>query len=350
MTTVARDDTRYVDVVIPMFQPGPWLAACVESVLASKGVAIAVWLMDDDPSSELEGEITQRWPPQGWPSVTYTRASRNLGFAATCNAGIRLGSAPYVMTLNQDARVEPDYIARLVDLMQAQPRVASAGGVLLLQRQPWLDPEEIIDTAGIEFRRGRRPVDIGQGDTNRGQYDGVREVFGVCAAAALYRREAIERLADETGIFSERFFMHKEDTDLAWRLRRFGHASIVDGRARGFHARGTRRAPDIPGDGPRAALRLLAGLIAQELAKPPAVRRLAWRNQVLMIVRNENLADLRRSFLDVLLVLEGQTLVTFVIDPIGTIVGRMSLLRRLPSALLARRRSTPTPPLRDWLP
>ncbi len=334
-----------VDVVVPIHRPGSWLATCVESVLASTGVRVALWLIDDDPASTLGPMIEAHWP-----QAHYVRNEINRGFAATSNLGLSFGSAPYVLTLNQDCALEPQYLTRLVQLLEQDPARAAAGGLLLRKEVPDAAPDGTIDTAGIEFRRGRRAVDIGQGDRDHGQFEGVREVFGVCAAAALYRRAALEHVADEHGVFCERFYMHKEDTDLAWRLRRFGYRAFVDGDAIGYHARGTRRARDVPGHGPLAMLRRILGALDQERSKPPAVRRLAFRNHVLMIVRNEHPSDLTRSFADIVAVLTAQTIATLLADPVGTAAGRLSLLRAMPSVLAARRRSLRTPPLGPWLP
>jgi len=334
-----------VDVVIPLYRPGPWLAPCVDSVLASRDAHPVIWLVDDNPESDLADLVTRRWK-----SVNYLPAIKNVGFAASCNRGIQAGRTQYVLMLNQDARIEPDYVTRLVGLLDSDPGLAAAGGVLYHQENPATPPGGTIDTAGFEFRRGRRPVDIGQGDRDTGQYEGVREVFGVNAAAALYRREALEAVADSHGVFDERFFMHKEDIDLAWRLRRAGFRAAIDGAARGYHARGVHRAPDVAGRTPAALVRRFAGLLSQERAKSPSLRRLAWRNQVLMLIKNERADDLQRSALAISTHLVAQTLVSFVLSPISTLFGRLAVLRALPGALNERRHQTGAARLHDWLP
>src|ERR671924_1039651 len=103
----------------------------------------------------------------------------------------------------------------------------------------------MIDSVGLRMGRARRAADIGQGEPDDGRFDAWREVFGVSAAAALYRRAALEAVSDDGQIFDERFFMYKEDVDLAWRLRLRGYRAGVDGVAIGWHARGSSRvAPD----------------------------------------------------------------------------------------------------------
>ncbi len=57
------------------------------------------------------------------------------------------------------------------------------------------------------------------------------EVFGPCAAAALYRRSAIEGV----GLFDERWFCYLEDVDLAFRLRLRGERCLFVPSSRARH-------------------------------------------------------------------------------------------------------------------
>jgi GT2 family glycosyltransferase len=340
-----RDWPR-VDVVVPVFRPGAWLAACLDSVAGSAGVKVSLWVVDDDPSSPLDdGRIRARWP-----LANVIHSPTNAGFAAACNRGIRAGTAPYVLLLNQDARLEPDYVGRLVDRLEGDPRLAAVGGKLLRQEAPATPPDGTIDTYGIEMRRGRRPVAIDQGKLDDGRAD-WREVFGVCAAAALYRRSAIEEVAVGGDVFDEFFFMHKEDVDLAWRLRAAGFRAGSDPAAIGYHARGVRRAPDLVGSDARSWFERARRTIAQERDKSAVLRRRAWRNQVLMLVKNEEPEDFVRSFFDLLAYQVLQTGTSLVLDPLGTVRSRVAILGDLPRAFGARRAREPRrSSLREWLP
>jgi GT2 family glycosyltransferase len=345
VTTGLAGPDMLVDVVVPLFRPGPWLRANLDSIREQRGISFHVWLIDDDPASDLRAAIAAEWP-----DFTYVRSSQNSGFARACNRGLSFGSAPFVLVVNQDSRLEPGYLAQASRALIEDPSLAAAGGLLLRQNDPESPPDGTIDTAGIAFRRGRRAVDIGQGEVDIGQYSGRREVFGVCAAAAVYRRSALSEVADANGVFDERFFMYKEDVDLAWRLRRAGYRAVVHDAMRGYHARGARPATDVTGRGSRAALQRVVAIIRQETAKDPAVRRRAFRNQILMIVKNESLPDLSRSFWDIVVFLTAQTLIAVVLDPLGSVLGRVELLARLPHALQSRRGRLVLADLRHWLP
>ncbi|MDI6821523.1 MAG: hypothetical protein QMD66_01395 [Actinomycetota bacterium] len=60
------------------------------------------------------------------------------------------------------------------------------------------------------------------------------EVFGVCAAAALYRSKALK----EVGLFDKSFFTILEDVDLSWRIRLSGYKALLVPTAKVFHKRG----------------------------------------------------------------------------------------------------------------
>jgi GT2 family glycosyltransferase len=302
-------------------------------VLDSKDVDVRLIVVDDLPGDPDVARFVQNLQ-----SVTLIVPPMNLGFATAVNWGIAVGDAPYVLLLNQDARLEPEALSFLSARLGGDPGLAAVGGRVLYQATPDLPPDGTIDSAGIGFRRGRRSVDIGQGELDIGQFDGWREVFGICAAVALYRRSALQKIADDGQILDESFYMQKEDVDLAWRLRRAGYRAGVDGRAVAFHARGTRRAldADVVARHPLTAVRTL---IAAERAKATQTRRLAWRNQMRMLIKNDTAAGLRRSLPWLLLHQLGYAAAGLALDPIGTIVDRIWIVSHLPLLLASRTRS-----------
>jgi GT2 family glycosyltransferase len=319
--------TSSVDVVVVAYDPGPWLALCVRSALESRGVSAHVLVVDN-------GGVPPNDPVRSWPEVEFLDSATNVGFAAGANLGIASGTAPWVLCLNQDATVAPDATRRLVDLIASDPTVAAVAPKVLHRPRPDAPSSDRIDTAGLERTRSGRFVDIGQGDRDRGEYDGVREVFGVSAAAALYRRTALERVADGHGVFDGRFFMYKEDVDLAWRLRMAGYRALVDGRATAYHARSIRRSEGTGFSG-------LRRLLANERAKPAWVRTRSWQNQILMLVKNEDPETFFRRLPDLVAREIAQGAASACLAPMAFITGRLELLlalrRAVPDRLKAER-------------
>src|SRR5262249_55001042 len=131
-------------------------------------------------------------------------SERNIGFAAAANELIRRTTGAYLLLLNPDAYPAPDYLARLHAAAEAEPRIGSLSGKLL--RGDPVEGPPVIDSAGHVLYRNRTALNRGENEPDRGQFDEPGEVFGVCAAAALYRRAMLEdvRVADD--YFDSTFF------------------------------------------------------------------------------------------------------------------------------------------------
>lgn len=315
-----------VDVVVALYRPGAWIDGCLASIRAQRDVRVRTILVDDDPGRPLARELAATVP-----GAIALECTRNRGFAAANNAGIAAGDAPIVVCLNQDARLEDDYLARLLPHFRSMPGLASASGKLLHQSSPESGPDGRIDSAGLVMLPGRRAVDEGQGEVDDGRFDGWREVFGVSAAAAAYRRNALEAVSNGAAVFDETFIMYKEDVDLAWRLRRAGFTAGVDGAAVAYHGRGAGRASPANGLFGRAMM-----MWSQERAKPTWVRRLSWRNQMLLIVKNESAASFASALPALIAMQIAHAAIDLLLDPFGSLVNRCRLVAELPRALRSR--------------
>jgi GT2 family glycosyltransferase len=170
-------------------------------------------------------------------------ASReNLGFTGGHNRAIEEAvkrKADYVLVLNADVVLAPDYLERLL-ADAAEPAHAHAGsftGKILRADGAELLPTDVLDTVGLEMLRNGRHFDIGAGERDAGQYDTPAEVFGVSGCLALYRTAALEDVKISTGYFDDDFFLYREDVDLAWRLRGRGWSARCVPSARAWHRR-----------------------------------------------------------------------------------------------------------------
>ena len=165
---------------------------------------------------------------RGTLPLEVTASPRNLGFTGGHNLGIASAArkgAEWVLVLNTDVVLAPDYLARLLDAasLPGRGRVASYTGKILRASGEELAPTRTVDSAGVWMTRSGRHFDIGSGERDEGQYDRPAEVFGVSGCVALYRVEALEDARIATGYFDDDFFLYREDVDLAWRLRGLGY-------------------------------------------------------------------------------------------------------------------------------
>ncbi|HEV2851489.1 MAG TPA: glycosyltransferase [Thermoanaerobaculia bacterium] len=206
-----------VTAVVPTLGRSPHLVPCLEA-LRREGAAVV--LVD-------QGEMPVQIPDGLADRIL--RPGRNLGFAAGTNLGIAEATSEWIATVNDDAVVEPGWLAALVAALEADPGVAAVQGVNLQLEAP-----ELVDGCGIAWNRWWQAVQVDHGRPAPPVAASVREIFGVSATAALYRRAALEGEA-----FDPRLGSYYEDVDLAVRLRAAGWRALLVPAARARHGGST---------------------------------------------------------------------------------------------------------------
>ena len=210
-----------VSVVVANWNGRAHLEKCFTSIAAQTYPAVEIILVDN---GSTDGSAA--WAAEHFPEARVIANPRNLGFAAANNQGIRVGRGEYFALLNNDAWVEPDWVAALVTAVERQPRVGMAASQMVFADQP-----EIINSTGICVDRCGLTWDRQGGQAAQPAAGQPRYVFGPSAGAALYRRE----LFADVGLFDEDFFAYLEDVDLAWRARWRGWEALYVPAARVYH-------------------------------------------------------------------------------------------------------------------
>lgn len=118
--------TPQVDVIVPCYNYGRLLEACVRSVLSQESVTVRVLIMDD--ASTDETEAVGRRMAAADPRVEYRRHSNNHGHIATYNEALALITGDYCMVLSADDLLTRGAFARATGLMEANPAVGLVYG------------------------------------------------------------------------------------------------------------------------------------------------------------------------------------------------------------------------------
>jgi hypothetical protein len=204
-----------VTVIIPHLRHRPMLDTCLDALRKTTFTDFTVIVVDNGgEDSDLAGLESC------YPGVSVLRLPANAGYAGGCNAALKLANSPYVVFLNDDTVVEPEWLGHLIEAAERDPAVGA------LQPKILSLPERrkgervfdyagaaggLIDRLGYPYCLGRS---FGRREEDRGQYDHSQEIFWASGVALFARRELVERL----GGFEESFFMHMEEIDLCWRM------------------------------------------------------------------------------------------------------------------------------------
>ncbi|ABS56270.1 glycosyl transferase, family 2 [Methanoregula boonei 6A8] len=147
--------------------------------------------------------------------ICFIPLKENLGFAKGCNFGMKYAlenmNPDYILLLNNDTVVEPDFLSKVVQ--EAEASGAGMAQPLLLR----MADHNIIDVSGHKLYWGLMFA-RGAGEPNKGQYKDSSGLMGVSGACALYKTEMIRQI----GILDESYSHGSEDTEYGWRATKAG--------------------------------------------------------------------------------------------------------------------------------
>ncbi len=208
-------------IVIPNYNGREYIAACLNSLRHQTRKPERIIVIDNG-SADQSADIVA----QDYPEVTLIRLAENTGFCGAVNRGIRESKGlDYVILLNNDTTVEPEFTEELVRAMDRRKQAFSCQAKMLKMSDPSRmdDAGDLYCALGWAFARGKnRPEE---------QFEKVAEIFSSCAGAAIYRMSIL----GEIGCFDENHFAYLEDADIGWRARLYGYHNYFIPTARVHH-------------------------------------------------------------------------------------------------------------------
>jgi GT2 family glycosyltransferase len=201
-----------------------FLPSVVASTYRNKRIIVADNASTDNSISFLQ---------QNFPEVELLQSPENYGFAKGYNFFLRQIEADYYVLLNSDVEVTPGWIEPIIELMEANQKIAACQPKILSFHNKtefeyagasggWLD------AFGYPFSRGRLFDTV---EKDIGQYNNVTPVFWATGASLFIKA----KLYHQMGGFDDYFFAHMEEIDLCWRLQRNGYAVFVCPQSTVYH-------------------------------------------------------------------------------------------------------------------
>jgi N-acetylglucosaminyl-diphospho-decaprenol L-rhamnosyltransferase len=227
---------RRIDVVVVSYNSRDTLRDCVEPLVGLPGVGVTIV---DNASPDRSLEAIADLP------VHAIDSGRNGGFGFGCNLGMAAGTAPFVLFLNPDARIDAEGLDGLAAVLDAEPDVAIVGPRLLEDGDRLVHSMRRYQRAGSTWAQAlfvhrllRRAAWANEILHDPALYEAVAHPEWLSGACMLGRRAALEPI----GGFDEGFFLYCEDMDLCARLRAAGHEIRYEPGV-AVHHEGGRSAP-----------------------------------------------------------------------------------------------------------
>ena len=194
-----------------------YIRRCLDSVFTQTCAPREVVIVDNGST-----DGSAEWIAEHYTAIRLQRNETNRGFAVGYNQAIAACSQPFVLILNTDVFLAPDFIeCALADLVANPQAGATTGRVYQQATDEWLN-------SGFFLRPQVRTE-------HSANLDEPEAVGGCSGALILFRRAMLEDIRVEGQYFDESYFSYGEDIDLAWRAQLLGWQARYAPQAHAHH-------------------------------------------------------------------------------------------------------------------
>lgn len=191
---------KTVTVIIANYNGALYLPELLDDLRNQSRADFQTVIVDDASSDDSMRILRERERAGG--ELEIVSSPFNRGFIESCFLGLKQATGRYLCFLNNDTRLERDFIARNLRILEDNPSI----GALTCR---------IVDKSGNNWFSGGKIV-RGIPRVLTDDFQGIREVDWIAATAIFYRRQILE----EIGFWKKEYRMYHEDVELSLRIRR----------------------------------------------------------------------------------------------------------------------------------
>ncbi len=194
-----------VSIIIVNYNGKELLQKCLDSLLKVNYDNFEIILVDNNSTDGSVEFITKNYP-----SLIIIKLDSNKGFAEPNNVAAKISKGKYLLFLNNDTVVTPNFISEMVKVMETDKKIAVCQSLLLKPDGSVDSSGDFIDHLGVVYN-------------SKTKIDEIREVSSARGASMLVRSDIFEKLDG----FDQKFFITFEDVDLCWRSWILGYRVLI---------------------------------------------------------------------------------------------------------------------------
>ncbi len=194
-----------VSIIIVNYNGKELLQKCLDSLLKVNYDNFEIILVDNNSTDGTVEFITKNYP-----SLVIIKLDSNKGFAEPNNVAAKISKGKYLLFLNNDTVVTPNFISEMVKVMEIDKKIAICQSLLLKPDGSVDSSGDFIDHLGVVYN-------------SKTKIDEIREVSSARGASMLVRSDIFEKLDG----FDQKFFITFEDVDLCWRSWILGYRVLI---------------------------------------------------------------------------------------------------------------------------
>ncbi|MDD8018327.1 MAG: glycosyltransferase family 2 protein [Bacteroidota bacterium] len=201
--------TVYPKVVILLLNYLKWedTTECIQSLLKCNYSNYEILIIDNASSNESVSKLKELFP-----SIPIHNTNKNRGYTGGVNFGMKKAierKPEYVLVLNPDTIVTPDFLTQLVEGMELCPSAAAACGTIYHYPQSskiWYAGGNLIPWRGLAVHNNVLPV--------MSKNEKFRSVTFVTGCMVLLRTSVLAKIGEQ----DERFFLYLDDIEYSARI------------------------------------------------------------------------------------------------------------------------------------
>ena len=216
-----NDSSPLVSIIILNYNAGNLLLNCVDSVFKSTYPNFEV-LVVDNISTDNSHVICK----EKFEKIHLIKNKENLGYCEGNNVGIRNADGEFIVILNPDTIVEPNWLNHLMSAYSKfgeglyQPKFFSLNEKLVLQ-----STGNMLHIFGFGFARDKGKAD----DEKIKSVEKINYASGTCLFTS-------KLVLDKVGLLDPFLFLYHDDLDLGWRAAQIGINSFYVPQSIIYHA------------------------------------------------------------------------------------------------------------------
>jgi len=202
-----KETEPLVSIIILNYNAGTLLLDCVESLLKTDyknyEIIIVDNLSNDNSHIKCKEKFTQ---------IILIKNKENLGYCEGNNVGIRIAKGEFLVILNPDTVVEPDWLQELLNAYSNngeglyQPKILATTDHKML-----LSTGQMLHLFGFGYSRSK-------GEEDKSQFEVLEQVNYASGTCLFISNRTMKKL----GMFDPFLFAYHDDLDLGWRSIQLG--------------------------------------------------------------------------------------------------------------------------------
>lgn len=231
---IRTDKSPMVSIIIPVYNQWRYTYNCIVSILAFTDFDETPYeiIVADDCSND-ETINAQDY----FRNLKVSKTPHNLGFSGNCQLAANQAQGDYILFLNNDTQVQPNWLSSLVDIFDKKDDALVVGSKLIYEDNVLQEAGGIVwnDASGCNYGRNDQ-------DPSKPEYCYVKHSDYISGAAIMVRKVFWEKIGGFDDLFKPAYY---EDTDLCMQARQQGGEVYLQPASQVIHFEGRSHGTDV---------------------------------------------------------------------------------------------------------